>query len=302
MIRQYSDLLSKRMIQWFYYNDFIKQIPKPPFTVRFFHLIWKSLYGEVIQGDINGIKILFYEPYYGPGPYLFKFLTGRLYEHSVIKHLEDVAKKYVSPTFLDIGAYFGYYTIYMSKLGGSSSRVFSFEPNSKYFKVLSKNVSLNKLQNVVLYKIALSDKEGKAVLEASKRFKSRGLSQEKRMIKKSSIPNHSSEEYVSTISFDKLAISKRISPDIVKIDVHGAEGNVIEGMKRSLKKHVSHLYCELHGEMCNGYTAKDIVENLQDAGMETLEFRGFRTPNGRFTEIPKDLFSLPHDRMIYARK
>jgi hypothetical protein len=54
--------------------------------------------------------------------------------------------------------------------------------------------------------------------------------------------------------------------------------------------------------MCNGYNAKDIVEMLQDAGMETLEFRGFRTPNGRFTKIPKDLFSLPHDRMIYAKK
>jgi FkbM family methyltransferase len=60
------------------------------------------------------------------------------------------------------------------------------------------------------------------------------------------------------VPFDDLADALGVQRDIVKIDVHGAEGNVISGMTETLRKHVSALCCELHDEMTDGFSANPV--------------------------------------------
>jgi len=281
------------------------RILRNPLLNRTFHKMWCTIYGDIFRGNINGEEFSFYDPFYGCSPYFIKFLGGPYYEHSVIMHMKKIKDNYDSPTFLDVGAHYGYYTIIMSKLGGPSSKVYSFEPNNEFFKVLSTNVELNKLQNVTLHQFALSDRKGIVTLESSEWSKRArallGVSARAKMKNIESI-SYDQNDYVESIPFDDLAEKSRIYPDIVKIDVHGAEGNVITGMKKALKEHIQHLYCELHEQMCDDYTAMDIVKALQDAGMEIFEFRGYRTEHGDLIEVPEDLYSNPHDRMLYARK
>ena len=69
---------------------------------------------------------------------------------------------------LDIGANIGYYTLIMSKLVGSTGKVYAFEPEPKNFEVLKKNIELTKLDNVILEQKALSDIDGVTYLELSK--------------------------------------------------------------------------------------------------------------------------------------
>ncbi|MEM3437196.1 MAG: FkbM family methyltransferase [Nitrososphaerales archaeon] len=59
----------------------------------------------------------------------------------------------------DVGAYTGWYTTIASKLSGSGL-VHSFEPEPNNFKVLKKTVQFSKLKNVLLLRLALSDKDG----------------------------------------------------------------------------------------------------------------------------------------------
>ena len=304
-------ILIDRTARMIYRIDIIKRTLGTSFVRRFFYIILRLIRKDIIEGNLNGVRLIFYNPRdphllnlspetYGASPFIKPY-----YEHSVIMHLGQIVKQYTSPTFLDVGAHYGYFTIYMSKLGGASSKVFSFEPNSEYYEILSTNVRLNKLQNVFLHKLALSDKNGTITMETSQRFRSIGFQQSRRKMKLLGPLDSSSEEPVRAVPFDELAETLGISPNIVKIDVHGAEGNVVTGMKNTLRKHVDHLYCEVHNELTNGYTARDIVKVLQDAGMETFEFRRFRTQNGKFTKIPEDLFlesKKERNRMIYARK
>ena len=53
---------------------------------------------------------------------------------------------------IDIGAHIGYYTLIFAELVGDSGKVFSFEPESKNFELLTKNVDVNNFQNVTLEK------------------------------------------------------------------------------------------------------------------------------------------------------
>ncbi|MGB6681806.1 MAG: FkbM family methyltransferase, partial [Candidatus Bathyarchaeia archaeon] len=246
-------ILINRTARMMYRIDIIRRTLGATSVRRVFYIVLRLIREDIIKGNLNGVRLVFYNPRdsrllnfspetYGASPFVKPF-----YEHSVIMHLGQITKQYDSPTFLDVGAHYGYFTIYMSKLGGGSSKVFSFEPNGEYFEILSTNVRLNKLQNVFLHKVALSDKTGTIAMEASQHFRSIGFQQRRKMKLLGPLVS-SSEEQVSAVPFDKLAQSLGISPKIVKIDVHGAEGNVVSGMKNTLRKHVEHLYCELHDE------------------------------------------------------
>ncbi len=301
MTEGHTVLVSK--IIRFVCTDWMRRVLERPVLIPLlnagFYKGWRLIHGGAFAGDLNGVKMVFYDPG-GPEGYWTSFFTRQWYEHSVMNRLAQIAKQYDTPVFVDVGAHYGYHTVYMSKLGGPSGKVYAFEPNKEYFKVLSINARLNKLQNAVLQSVALSDKNGPVVLETSRRMKARGFLREKRKMRTLMSPA-SEGEACTAITFDEMAQASDISPDIVKIDVHGAEGNVISGMKKTLRHGVSHLFCELHGEMSDGYCVRDVVSAMQDAGMEIFEFRGFRGRDGRLVAISQDLFSNPHDRMIYAR-
>jgi FkbM family methyltransferase len=265
-----------------------------------FHFASRAIGGEIHEGEVNGVEMSFYDPGGGDDIYWISlYAKNRLYEHSVLTHMKRVASLYRKPTFVDVGAHYGFYTVYMSKLKGPESRVLSFEPNGEYFRVLSRNVKLNNADNVTLHQLALSDRKGHVVLETSKRFQV-GHQHGRRKIRHIEDRVLGSPYHSEATPFDELGID--VSPFIIKVDVHGSEGNVIAGMKKTLQTGTGHLYCELHTEMCDGYTARDVIEMLEDAGMNVLELQGFRRQGGGVIPISKDLFSNPEDRMVYAHK
>src|SRR6266404_6828211 len=106
--------------------------------------------------------VRFYIPphWHGSGTTMIFTLRGR-YENELL-HLD----RFISPgmVVVDGGANCGIYTVAAAKLVGPSGLVLSFEPGAEAFSVLRKNIGLNCLKNVRIYRAALSEKEGKAAL------------------------------------------------------------------------------------------------------------------------------------------
>ena len=77
----------------------------------------------------------------------------------------DRLKKMIQPNWIimDIGANIGTTALTFSKLA-SHGRVIAFEPNSKNFRRLSENVSLNPLKNISLHQTGLGEEEGQVKL------------------------------------------------------------------------------------------------------------------------------------------
>ena len=70
-------------------------------------------------------------------------------------------------TVIDIGANIGFYTLGLSKLVGMSGFVYAFEPGPISFSILSRNIYANSQilgDNVILNKMAISDRDGKSNL------------------------------------------------------------------------------------------------------------------------------------------
>ncbi|MFH8087017.1 MAG: FkbM family methyltransferase [Candidatus Aenigmatarchaeota archaeon] len=126
--------------------------------------------------------------------------------------------------FLDIGAHLGRYSIIASK---NFKKIYAFEPHPENFKMLRKNIKINRIKNVVPIKIALSNKNGKVFL--SDLCMDTG---HVKIVKKGKII-----AFVSTLN--RIMRKMKISPkdvDLVKIDVEGEEENIIKGATTLLKK------------------------------------------------------------------
>ncbi|MGC4025062.1 MAG: FkbM family methyltransferase [Mesorhizobium sp.] len=63
-------------------------------------------------------------------------------------------------TALDLGANVGYHTLALSKAVGEHGTVISFEPNPLIFQILTANIALNNLNNVIALNMAIGDRQG----------------------------------------------------------------------------------------------------------------------------------------------
>lgn len=141
-------------------------------------------------------------------------------------------------TVLDIGADIGYYTLLFAKLVGCEGRVFSFEPVLKAKQYLESNIQLNAFENIRVLDFALFDKAGLACLEQPF-FKSK-LNLSKGHCQKNDI-------MVEMKVLDEWHAQERIGHlDFIKIDVEGAEFNVLYGMKNVLRSYHPGILVEVH--------------------------------------------------------
>ena len=126
-------------------------------------------------------------------------------------------------TVLDIGANIGYYTLIFSRLVGEEGRVISFEPDPENFLLLQKNVTLNGCRNVRLLNRAVSDYSGTMML-----YRSDENHGDHRIYP--SDPGRSSVE-VRAVRLDDHLADFDGPIHLVKMDVQGAEGKVLEGFR-----------------------------------------------------------------------
>jgi FkbM family methyltransferase len=139
-------------------------------------------------------------------------------------------------TVLDIGAHVGYYTLLMAKRVGPSGRVFSFEPNAGVRKFLDENIRLNGHAQVTVCPVALFSFEGEGQLEGRDNLNS------------FLTPGAASmQTSVPMVVFDRYAEAHGIGAiDFIKMDVEGAEYDILSGMRRLLQRYHPILIIELH--------------------------------------------------------
>jgi FkbM family methyltransferase len=132
-------------------------------------------------------------------------------------------------TFIDVGANIGYYTVIAARLVGPNGGVHAFEPHPEVRRRLQENVRRNGYGNVVVHAQAMAAETGFVSFYASTVDQNQGIS--------SILPGSGRAQALSvpSITLDEFAASlggKRI--DVIKMDVEGAEPQVIAGGQRTL--------------------------------------------------------------------
>lgn len=166
--------------------------------------------------------------------------------------------------FYDAGAHVGFYSSFAALSGAT---VVSFEPYPPNVGRLESNLALNGVDATVR-RIALSDERGEIAFDQPDDA-TPGWSRSAIAV------GDDGDVTVEADTGDRLVASGEIPPPtVVKIDVEGAEGRVIEGMRETLAADECRLvYCEVHRPDTHrqsvtdfGDSAESIRTALEDLG------------------------------------
>jgi FkbM family methyltransferase len=142
--------------------------------------------------------------------------------------VEDFILNNLKPgdTFIDVGANIGYYTILASKLIGVNGRVLAIEPVPQTANILKINLLLNEANNVTLIEKAAWNTVGKLRVKLPKGWF--GLA--------SLFRDDGWGIEVDAIPLDEVLSREQLSKiKLIKIDVEGAEYEVLQGSTRILQ-------------------------------------------------------------------
>lgn len=140
----------------------------------------------------------------------------------------------------DIGSNVGFFTVLCAKLAGPAGRVIAFEPLEATAQAARRNAELNQFGHVTVLTRAVGKSSGTARLT---------LQQESTWTRMAGEGDAGPTFEVALVAIDDLVASGDVPPpNVVKIDVEGAELDVIEGMKDTLAAHRPRILCEMHGK------------------------------------------------------
>lgn len=165
------------------------------------------------------------------------------------------------PVIVDCGANIGMSVLFFKMLYPKSI-IYAFEPNPLAFELLQKNIAQNKLNNVYVENVCLAGEEGKVQFYFSKEDISSLVS---------SIRKERGGDKSYEVNAKKLSqIVKNKSIDMVKMDVEGAEFDIIQEMLDNKTLSYPDKYIiEFHHNLMNSkYNFSSFLRKLEVAGYD----------------------------------
>jgi FkbM family methyltransferase len=141
-------------------------------------------------------------------------------------------------TVLDVGANVGAYTLLFARWAGPNGRVVAFEPAPDAAAGLRRHAALNGLTATIdVQQSAVAGSVGTARFACSEASGANAIVD--------GAPGLNTIE-VATVTLDAFCAGRRIHPDVIKIDVEGAELDVLKGARQMLASGTAQVFLELH--------------------------------------------------------
>ncbi len=148
----------------------------------------------------------------------------------------------------DVGANIGYLALVAARIVGPGGRVVAFEPDADCASAIRANAALNGLDTIEVVEAAAAARSGVAELVVVR---------DRLWTRLASVGDHHESEArveVRTMALDDVDAPP---PTVVKIDVEGAELDVLAGMTRLLREERPLVICEMHGRNAEFCAAMD---------------------------------------------
>jgi FkbM family methyltransferase len=201
-------------------------------------------------------------------------------------------------TVLDIGAHHGLYTLLASKRVGRGGRVIAFEPSGRERQRLLRHLRVNRCANVTVEEVALGDCAGEVNL-----FVVEGRDDWCNSLRAPAVTARTQIVRVEVRTLDEMLKRLGISSvDFIKLDVEGAELNLLRGACALLRSEWRPaILAEVQDIRTEpwGYAAREIIGYLKNA-----RYRWFGiTPDGSLRSVSTEerwydanLVALPEER------
>lgn len=171
-------------------------------------------------------------------------------------------------TFFDVGANAGFFTLVAAKAVGSQGRCVAFDPSPVNHENIQEQLRLNCLRYCEAVMEAVADRDGREQFS----FGAPGSPTGK--LGQGGTREQTIDVVVTTID---RAVERFGVPNVIKMDIEGAEVKALEGAKDTLLRHRPTWIIELHGSEC----ATGVYSILSQAGYVFLDLNGSNIPADR---------------------
>jgi len=158
-----------------------------------------------------------------------EILLNGFYEKDLLKGMCALVKD-KQTTVLDVGANIGNHSIYFSQ---NFKNVVAFEPVQRNCWIFKANLHLNRISNVDLIEVALSNSNGELVCAHYDANDTNMV-----LHKSNEAPLLGSDIVQASVGDEQLAQREESTPiSLIKIDVEGHEPEVIQGLRSTIMEH-----------------------------------------------------------------
>lgn len=163
---------------------------------------------------------------------------GEEREAHVVRHMLKNMRR--SQCFVDVGANLGFYSMLAAKaMRNNNGTIHGVEMDAENVGRIQRAIELNHVDNVIVHQVALGSRESEVTYyRVGSSTHTLGVLESE----KTELQNIQ----VRMTSLDTLAKEFNFSPDLIKIDVEGAEFEVLKGMTDMLGTNAPKVYMEVH--------------------------------------------------------
>ncbi|MBI5304106.1 MAG: FkbM family methyltransferase [Chloroflexi bacterium] len=222
----------------------------------------------------------------GLGQYFFIHQKYESFETELVEKMVQTGM-----TVVDVGANMGYYTVLFASRIGDTGTVIAIEPDPTNMQLLQRNLRWNHLDNVTCEQAAAMGYEGTTTLYLSninngdhRVYNAKDDDCFNQGMVRTAIE-------VRTIIVDEYLKKESKSPDIVKMDIQGAEMLALSGLRHTLENPNVILLCEFwpYALRQAGTDPIQFLETLSGLGLHLFEIL-----EENRTVKPADLAALPY--------
>ncbi len=198
-----------------------------------------------------------------------------VYEQEKTKAVQALLKP--GGTFVDVGANKGDFALLAAKSAGETGRVICVEPEPSNATWIRRNIELNGYRNITVCDLALSDHDGEALLHL-------GTKSGFHTLLSGALQRDVGSLVVKTRKLDSLLEELGATKvDVLKIDVEGAELQVLKGAVETLRANPKIvLLIDIHPPL--GVNPSEVFAFLNSLGLSVYKM-----------QAPYQLPARPHD-------
>jgi FkbM family methyltransferase len=208
----------------------------------------------------------------------FLGMRPEVYEPELTNFLVNQVKR--AATVLDIGAHVGLHTLMFSRRVGVEGRVLAVEASPANAKLLHKHLDWNDCRNVQVIEAAIGDREGQAA------FTFRPDPTDPGGFANSLAYDIGGE--TATIPVTMIdTVCAGCEPDLIKIDIEGAELLALRGAHKTLARSAPTLVVAIHPDAMRalGTDPAELILFLGGCGYKGYHLDGTRAVDPGFEEI-----------------
>lgn len=230
-------------------------------TIRLWNHLWPFKIGKEVPNrllaraaNLGLVRPIWFE--FRPGLWMQLDIRELVQETLLLEGIwEPKTTRYVCDSlgpgqvFLDIGANAGYFSLLASRCVGESGMVLAVEPNPAMVKQLRQNIERNGLTNIAIAEAACSD-----LVEVRDLYVGNAYNTGNSSLSRDNLAWTKSVKVTCT-TVDLLVEEYGLHHvDLVKIDVEGAELQVLRGMSTTLKHLRPKIITELSPSLLEGFS------------------------------------------------